>query len=71
MAFRQDGKVMRGMAWRAAERETFISEHRDNLDVAFSLEQETWNGEPYIQLSVADFREAEGAEGDGAPRSPA
>jgi single-stranded-DNA-specific exonuclease len=71
MAFRQDGKVMRGMAWRAAERETFISEHRGSLDVAFSLEQETWNGEPYVQLSVADFREAEGAEGDGAPRPPA
>jgi single-stranded-DNA-specific exonuclease len=76
MAFRQDGKVMRGMAWRAAERETFVSEHRGGLDVAFSVEQETWNGESYVQLSVADFREAEGArapgaEGDGAPLSPA
>jgi len=76
MAFRQDGKVMRGMAWRAAERETFVSEHRGGLDVAFSLEQETWNGESYVQLSVADFREAEGArapgaEGDGVPLPPA
>ncbi len=76
MAFRQDGKVMRGMAWRAAERETFVSEHRGSLDVAFSLEQETWNGESYVQLSVADFREAEGArapgaEGNGAPLPPA
>ena len=71
MAFRQDGKVMRGMAWRAAEREAFVTEHRSGLDVAFSLEQEIWNGEAYVQLSVADFREAEGAENDGVQRPPA
>jgi hypothetical protein len=62
MAFRQDGKVMRGMAWRAAERETFVSEHRGGLDVAVSLEQGDVEAEsPTFQLSVAVFREAEGA----------
>jgi single-stranded-DNA-specific exonuclease len=62
MAFRQDGKVMRGMAWRAAEREPWVNEHRGGLDVAFSLEQEVWNGESFVQLSVADFREAQEAD---------
>jgi len=57
MAFKQDGKVMRGMAWRAAEREDFVTGHRDAIDLAFSLEQDTWNGERYLQLSVADFKE--------------
>jgi single-stranded-DNA-specific exonuclease len=56
MAFRQDGRVMRGIAWRASERETFVAEHRSAIDLAFSLEQDTWNGERYLQLSVADFR---------------
>ena len=56
MAFRQDGRVMRGIAWRAAERESFVSQHRGAIDLAFSLEQDTWNGEKYLQLSVADFR---------------
>jgi single-stranded-DNA-specific exonuclease len=56
MAFRQDGRVMRGIAWRASERETFVSEHRGAIDLAFSLEQDTWNGERYLQLSVADFK---------------
>jgi single-stranded-DNA-specific exonuclease len=59
MAFRQDGRVMRGIAWRASERETFVSEHRSAIDLAFSLEQDTWNGERYLQLSVADFRAPE------------
>jgi len=27
--------------------------------VAFNLEQDTWNGENYLQLSVADFRAPE------------
>jgi len=56
MAFKQDGKVMRGMAWRAVEREEFVTGHRDAIDVAFSLEQDVWNGERYLQLSVADFK---------------
>jgi single-stranded-DNA-specific exonuclease len=56
MAFRQDGRVMRGIAWRAAEREPFVAEHRAAIDVAYSLEQDTWNGERYLQLAVADFR---------------
>jgi single-stranded-DNA-specific exonuclease len=59
MAFRQDGRVMRGIAWRASEREGFVTEHRSAIDLAFSLEQDTWNGEKYLQLSVADFRAPE------------
>jgi single-stranded-DNA-specific exonuclease len=56
MAFRQDGRVMRAIAWRASEREDFVTEHRSAIDVAFSVEQDTWNGDRYLQLSVADFR---------------
>ncbi len=59
MAFRQQGRIMRGIAWRAADRETFVSAHRAALDVAYSLEQDVWNGERYLQLSVADFRAPE------------
>jgi single-stranded-DNA-specific exonuclease len=56
MAFRQQGRVMRGIAWRALEREPLVLANRAAIDVAFSLEQDTWNGERYLQLSVADFR---------------
>jgi single-stranded-DNA-specific exonuclease len=54
MAFRQDGRVFRGIAWRASERESFVAEHRQAIDLAFSLEQDMWNGERYLQLS--DFK---------------
>jgi single-stranded-DNA-specific exonuclease len=56
MAFRQDGRVMRGIAWRAGERESFVAEHKAAIDLAFSVEQDTWNGDRYLQISVADFR---------------
>jgi len=59
MSFRQDGRIMRGIAWRAADRESFVAAHRGAIDLAFSLEQDTWNGERYVQLSVADFRAPE------------
>ncbi len=49
----------RGFFWRAAEREAFVTAHRGGIDLAFSLEQDTWNGERYLQLSVADFRAPE------------
>jgi single-stranded-DNA-specific exonuclease len=56
MAFKQDGRILRGVAWRASERESFVAEHRAAIDLAFSLENDIWNGERYLQLSVADFR---------------
>jgi single-stranded-DNA-specific exonuclease len=59
MALRQEGRVMRGIAWRAADREAFVSQYRAGIDLAYSLEQDTWNGERYLQLSVADFRAPE------------
>ena len=59
MAFKQDGRILRGIAWRASERESFVTEHRSAIDLAFSLENDTYNGERYLQLSVADFRAPE------------
>jgi single-stranded-DNA-specific exonuclease len=59
MAFKQDGRILRGVAWRASERESFVAEHRAAIDLAFSLENDMWNGERYLQLSVADFRAPE------------
>ena len=32
---------------------------RAAIDLAFSIEHDTWNGDRYLQLSVADFRAPE------------
>jgi hypothetical protein len=44
------------VAWRAIEREQFVTEHRGGIDLAFSVEQDTWNGARQLQISVADFK---------------
>jgi single-stranded-DNA-specific exonuclease len=59
MAFKQDGRVMRGIAWRASEREGFVAEYKSAIDLAFSLEEDTWEGNRYLQLNIADFRAPE------------
>jgi single-stranded-DNA-specific exonuclease len=56
MALRQDGRVFRAIAWRAAERHESLSEYKGRLDVAFSLEQNQYNGETFVELTLADLR---------------
>jgi single-stranded-DNA-specific exonuclease len=61
MGIRQDGRIFRAIAWRAVEREAFILANRAALDVAFSLTQNTFNGETRTELTLADLRAAEAA----------
>ena len=56
MTFRQDGRRFRAIAWRAAERADFLTENRAGVNLAFSLEQNEFQGETYLELSVADFK---------------
>jgi single-stranded-DNA-specific exonuclease len=59
MALKQDGRIFRAVAWRAAERHDYLTEHKAALDVAFSLEQNQYNGETYVELTLADLKSSE------------
>jgi single-stranded-DNA-specific exonuclease len=59
MTFAQDGRRFRAIAWRAAERADFLEKHRSGVNLAFSLERNEFQGETYLELSVADFRALE------------
>jgi single-stranded-DNA-specific exonuclease len=56
MALRQEGRIFRAIAWRAAERHDYVTLHKAALDVAFSLDQNQYNGETYVELTLADLR---------------
>ena len=58
MALKQDGRIFRAVAWRAAERHEYLTEHRAALDVAFSLEQNQYNGETFVELTLADAKQS-------------
>jgi single-stranded-DNA-specific exonuclease len=59
MALKQDGRIFRAVAWRAAERHDYLTEHKAALDVAFSLEQNQYNGQTSVELTVADLKKSE------------
>ena len=59
MSLKQGGRVFRAVAWRAAERQETLIAHRDAVDVAFSLEQNQYNGQTFVELTLSDFRKAE------------
>ena len=56
MAFRQDRRVFRAIAWNAAEREALLTEKKDSVDLAFSLEENEFQGEKFLEMRVEDFR---------------
>ena len=56
MALKQNGRIFRAVAWRAAERHDYLAEHRAALYVAFSLEQNQYNGETYLELTLSDLK---------------
>jgi single-stranded-DNA-specific exonuclease len=59
MSLKQEGRIFRAVAWRAAERHDYLAEHKAALDVAFSLEQNQYNGNTYVELTLADLRKNE------------
>jgi len=59
MSLKQEGRIFRAVAWRAAERHDFLAEHKAALDVAFSLEQNQYNGNTYVELTLADLKRCE------------
>ena len=56
MTFAQDGRRFRAIAWRAAERAGFLEENRAGVHLAFSLDKNEYQGETYLELSVADVK---------------
>jgi single-stranded-DNA-specific exonuclease len=60
MALRQEGRIFRAIAWRAAELHEYLTEHKAAVDVAFSLEQNQYNGETFVELTLADAKRPDG-----------
>jgi len=56
MTVRQDGRLFRAIAWRGADRLDLLDAHRAALDLAYSVERNTWGGASTLELQVADVR---------------
>jgi single-stranded-DNA-specific exonuclease len=56
LLFKQNGRSFRGIAWRAVEREEYLTTNRHGLELAYSLDQGEYQGERTTELTVADVR---------------
>jgi single-stranded-DNA-specific exonuclease len=56
MSLRHDGVALRGVFWRAADRAAEIAAARDGLDVAYTIERNTFSGTTTLELALADVR---------------
>jgi single-stranded-DNA-specific exonuclease len=56
LMFRQEGRSFRAIAWRAVDREEYLTTHRYGLELAYSLDESEYRGERVTELTVADVR---------------
>jgi single-stranded-DNA-specific exonuclease len=53
---KQESRSFKAIAWRAADREEYLSANRYGLELAYSLEESEYRGERTTELVVADIR---------------
>jgi single-stranded-DNA-specific exonuclease len=56
MSFRQDGRTFRAIHWNAADREEALTAQRGGVELAYTLDENEFRGEKYLELRVEDFR---------------
>lgn len=57
MSVKQSGRIFRAVAWRGAGWFKYLKEHRDRVNIAFSLVENHFRGETTTELSIADVQE--------------
>ena len=57
MSVKQGGRIFRAVAWRGAGWFKFLKEHKDRVNIAFSLVENHFRGETTTELSIADVQE--------------
>jgi single-stranded-DNA-specific exonuclease len=56
MSLRQHGRTFRALAWNAVDKEPVIAGPGGALEIAYSLEQNEFNGTTYTELRLSDAR---------------
>jgi len=56
MSVKQDGRVLRAIQWNAAEREPRLTEQKAGVEIAYTVEENEFRGEKYVELRLDDFR---------------
>jgi single-stranded-DNA-specific exonuclease len=56
MSVKQNGRVMRAIQWNAAEHSDRLTARKDGVEIAYTVEENEYQGTKYVELRVDDFR---------------
>ena len=56
MSVKQNGRVMRAIQWNAAEHSDRLTAKKDAVEIAYTVEENEYQGTKYVELRVDDFR---------------
>ena len=56
LSVKQNGRVLRAIQWNAAEREAHLVAKKDAVEIAYTVEENEYMGNKYVELRLDDFR---------------
>jgi single-stranded-DNA-specific exonuclease len=56
LSVKQNGRVLRAIQWNAAEREANLVAKKDAVEIAYTVEENEYMGNKYVELRLDDFR---------------
>jgi single-stranded-DNA-specific exonuclease len=56
MTLKQNGRILRAIQWNAAEREPGLTAKKDGVEIAYTVEENEYQGTKYVELRLEDFR---------------
>lgn len=56
MTLKQNGRILRAIQWNAAERAAHLVARKDGVEIAYTVEENEYQGNKYVELRLEDFR---------------
>jgi single-stranded-DNA-specific exonuclease len=56
MTVKQNNRILRAIQWNAAEREPHLAAKKDGVEIAYTVEDNEYQGTKYVELRLEDFR---------------
>jgi len=58
MTMKQNGRILRAIQWNAAEHHERLTAMKDAVEIAYTVEENEYQGDKYVELRLEDFRQA-------------
>jgi len=56
LSVKQNGRVIRAIQWNASEREAHLVAKKEGVEIAYTVEENEYMGNKYVELRLEDFR---------------